>query len=121
MSTLNVTIIQADLHWHDAAANRAMFTEKIESISDSTDLIVLPEMFTTGFSMDAPNLAEPMAGESVSWMQETAQSKGASICGSLIIEEDGEYFNRFFCIAPDGGRAIYDKRHLFRLADEHNH
>lgn len=121
MSTLDVTIIQADLHWHDAAANRAMFADKIESITDSTDLIVLPEMFTTGFSMDAPNLAEAMAGDSVSWMQEMAKSKGASICGSLIIEDDGNFYNRFLCIAPDGSQTTYDKRHLFRLADEHNH
>ena len=121
MSTLDVTIIQADLHWHDAAANRAMFAERIESIADSTDLIVLPEMFTTGFSMDAPSLAEAMAGDSVCWMREMAQSKGASVCGSLIIEDDGEFFNRFFCVAPDGSQTAYDKRHLFRLADEHNH
>jgi predicted amidohydrolase len=98
-----------------------MFAERIESIADSTDLIVLPEMFTTGFSMDAPSLAEAMAGDSVCWMREMAQSKGASICGSLIIEDDGEFFNRFFCVAPDGSQTTYDKRHLFRLADEHNH
>jgi omega-amidase len=121
MPTLNVTIIQSSLHWHDAEKNRAMFSEKIDSIAESTDLIILPEMFTTGFSMDAPNLAEPMDGESVSWMQDMAQARNASICGSLIISESDKYYNRFFCVNADGSMTTYDKRHLFRLADEQNH
>jgi predicted amidohydrolase len=121
MPTLDVTIIQSSLHWHDAKKNRAMFSEKIDSIVESTDLIVLPEMFTTGFSMDAPNLAEPMDGESVSWMQDMAQARNASICGSLIISDRDKYYNRFFCVNANGSMITYDKRHLFRLADEQNH
>ncbi len=121
MSALAVTIFQADLHWHDATANRNTFSRMISDQVDKTDLIVLPEMFTTGFTMDAPALAETMTGDSVRWMSNIAQEKDASVCGSLIIEENGEYFNRFICAGPAGEMVIYDKRHLFRLAEEHNH
>ena len=121
MPTLSVTIVQADLHWHDAKKNRDMFSAAIRNIEDQTDLLVLPEMFTTGFSMDAPTLAEPMDGETVAWMRETAASSNAAICGSLIIIDGDKYFNRFICIEPGGSVNTYDKRHLFRLADEHSH
>jgi len=121
MSTLSVSIIQADLHWHEPAQNRAMFGAAIDAITEPTDLIVLPEMFTTGFSMDAPNLAEPVDGESVGWMREVAAAKNVSVCGSLIIADNDNYYNRFFCVGPQGEQTTYDKRHLFRLADEHDH
>lgn len=121
MSTLNVTIVQADLLWHDAAGNRQQFTSTISDLQDETDLIVLPEMFTTGFSMDAPELAETMNGESVAWMKEMAAISNASVCGSVIITEDQQYFNRFISASPDGDLVCYDKRHLFRLADEQKH
>lgn len=121
MPTLKVTIVQADLLWHDAAGNREQFAETINGLQAATDLIVLPEMFTTGFSMDAPDLAETMDGESVVWMQETAAISNASICGSLIITEGNQYFNRFICASPHGDLVCYDKRHLFRLANEQDH
>lgn len=121
MSALNVTIVQADLAWHDPLTNRNAFSTAIDDISESTDLIVLPEMFTTGFSMDAPNLAEGVDGESVDWMREKATQANAAICGSLIIKDGGEYFNRFFCVDASGVIVSYDKRHLFRLADEQDH
>ena len=121
MPTLNVTIVQTTLAWHDAAANRSAFEKIISELDGPTDLIVLPEMFTTGFSMDAPELAEPPDGASVAWMQEMASESSAAICGSLIIEEDGSYFNRFFCVDANSVIASYDKRHLFRLADEQHH
>jgi len=121
MPTLSVTIVQADLHWHDASRNRDQFTAVIEDLEEPTDLIVLPEMFTTGFSMDAPALAEPMDGETVAWMAEIAARRKVAICGSVIILESDNYFNRFICAKPDGSITTYDKRHLFRLADEHNH
>jgi predicted amidohydrolase len=121
MPALKVTIVQADLHWHHAVRNRDSFAEKIRNIGERTDLIVLPEMFTTGFSMDAPALAEAPDGESVRWMREQAAATGTAICGSLIIVDDGRYYNRFFCIQPDGETVHYDKRHLFRLADEQHH
>lgn len=118
MSTLNVTIIQADLHWHDAAANRRLFDDAIGGIAGATDLIVLPEMFSTGFTMDARSQAEPMHGESMQWMRDQAEARQAAVCGSLIIEVDEQYFNRFILMRPDGRFECYDKRHLFRLANE---
>ncbi len=121
MSTLDITIIQANLRWHDAVANRAAFDSAIDAIDTKTNLIILPEMFTTGFSVDAPKLAESMQGESIHWMHRWANRKSAAICGSLIIKDQDEYFNRFVCAMPDGSLSVYDKRHLFRLADEHNH
>ncbi|MCH8302213.1 MAG: amidohydrolase [Proteobacteria bacterium] len=121
MSTLNVTIVQADLLWQDAAGNRQHFTTIIEDLQKPTDLIVLPEMFTTGFSMDAAELAETMDGDSVTWMRDMAASSNAAVCGSLIIADNQQYFNRFICASPAGDLQCYDKRHLFRLADEHSH
>jgi len=121
MPTLNVSIVQADLHWHDAARNREQFSTAIHDVEEQTDLVVLPEMFTTGFSMDAPSLAEPMDGETITWMTEIAETSKSAICGSLIISEGGKFLNRFVCVKPDGSMSTYDKRHLFRLADEHNH
>ncbi|MDG2377064.1 MAG: nitrilase-related carbon-nitrogen hydrolase, partial [Woeseiaceae bacterium] len=121
MSALNVTIIQANLAWHDAAANRAMFTDVIGNLDEKSDLIVLPEMFTTGFSMDAPSLAEPTNGESVTWMQSMGAQTNAAICGSLIIRDGNDYYNRFLCVDSNGLVISYDKRHLFRLANEQNH
>jgi predicted amidohydrolase len=121
MSTLDVTIVQADLHWHDAKRNLDDFDIAINSVETPTDLIVLPEMFTTGFSMDAPTLSEPMDGPSVRWMHDKAKTTGAAVCGSLIIQSGSEYYNRFIFITPDGGEFCYDKRHLFRLADEQHH
>ncbi|WP_066834873.1 amidohydrolase [Rufibacter ruber] len=117
MADLRVTLIQSDLHWHDAAANRAKLQQKIEEVPGS-DLIVLPEMFTTGFSMEAPALAEPMSGESVNWMRLMARRQNAVIMGSLIIAEHGHYYNRLIWMRPDGTHAQYDKRHLFRMAGE---
>ena len=121
MSALTVAIVQADLLWHDAAGNREQFSQAIKGLQEPADLIVLPEMFTTGFSMDAPDLAETMDGESVTWMREMAASSDASICGSLIIAENEQYYNRFICASPGGELQCYDKRHLFRLANEQNH
>lgn len=121
MPTLNVTIVQAELRWHDAIGNRKNFSEIIGALDNPGDLIVLPEMFTTGFSMDAPELAETMDGESVAWMRDTAAKCDAAICGSLIIANDNDYFNRFVCALPSGELHCYDKKHLFRLANEQNH
>jgi len=121
MSTLNVTIVQADLAWHNAAGNRQQFTAVIEGLPGPTDLIVLPEMFTTGFSMNAPDLAETMDGDSVTWMRDMAIRSNAAVCGSIIIADHQQYFNRFICASPAGELQCYDKRHLFRLADEQDH
>lgn len=118
---LKVTIIQSDLHWENVDKNLATFTDKINAITEQTDIIVLPEMFTTGFSMDSIRLAEKMDGKTVFWMKQQAVKKNAVITGSLIIEEDGKYFNRLVWAQPDETVFIYDKRHLFRMAEEDKH
>lgn len=115
---LNTAIIQADLKWEDAQANRSYFTKEIEALSEEVDLIILPEMFTTGFSMNAENLAEKNDGLSFQWMREMARLKGAAVTGSLIISEAGNYYNRLFFVFPNGEYKTYDKRHTFTLAGE---
>ncbi|MBK9175173.1 MAG: amidohydrolase [Flavobacteriales bacterium] len=121
MSDLRITLVQSMLHWEDAAANRAMFGEKIATLMGNTDLIVLPEMFTTGFSMRSVELAEPMDGPTVSWMKEQAKATGAALYGSAIITEGGKCFNRGLFVTPEGQVTTYDKRHLFRFANETDH
>ena len=121
MKDLTVTVVQADLHWEDVSANLDSFTQKLNSHSVKTDLIILPEMFNTGFSMEARKLAERMDGRTMSWMADIADEKDAAIAGSLIIEEDGKYYNRFIWMHPGGMYQTYDKRHLFTMAGEHHH
>jgi predicted amidohydrolase len=118
MSDLTVSFLQTALHWHDAAANRAAIGQQLARLAQPTDLIVLPEMFTTGFSMEAPGQAEPMSGPTVAWLREQAAAHDAVVTGSLIIEENGSYFNRLLWVRPDGSLRHYDKRHLFTLAGE---
>ncbi|GAB3582425.1 nitrilase family protein [Hymenobacter daeguensis] len=118
MSDLTVSFVQTALHWHDAAANRAAIGRQLAGLTRPTDLIVLPEMFTTGFSMDAAGQAEPMSGPTVAWLREQAAAHDAVVTGSVIIEENGAYFNRLLWVRPDGSLRHYDKRHLFTLAGE---
>ena len=118
---LKITIIQSDLVWENPKKNIQKFTSLINRIDTDTDLIVLPEMFTTGFSMNPQKLAETMNGESVQWLINTAKIKGISIITSLIIKENNEYYNRLFYVNQDGEFQTYDKRHLFRMGNEHNH
>lgn len=98
-----------------------MFSDSIDSIDAGTDLIVLPEMFSTGFTMDAESQAEPVDGPSTDWLRIQASDRQTAICGSLIIKDGEHYYNRFILMRPDGTHEQYDKRHLFRLADEHQH
>ena len=121
MSTLNVAIIQTELDWHAPAANRDRFATRIDALEAACDLIVLPEMFTTGFSMDAAGMAETMGGPSLQWLAAQAEKANAAICGSLIIKDGDSYHNRFVLMQPDGSVAHYDKRHLFQLAGEGDH
>jgi len=117
-STLKVAIVQKDLVWQNAKQNRAeldvMFSEMKE-----VDLIVLPEMFTTGFSMLPQPIAETMQGETVCWMLDKAKSLNAAIVGSVIIQDNGRYYNRMLFVCPKGEVKQYDKRHAFTLAGEH--
>ena len=121
MSTLNVSIVQTELLWHDAHGNLAHLESLISRLDRQTDVIVLPEMFTTGFTMHARENAERMDGRSITWMASLAEQTAAAVCGSLIIEERGNYYNRFVLMHPDGSSEYYDKRHRFRLAGENEH
>lgn len=118
---LELALIQTTLAWQDPAANRKHFQALLEQ-AHGADLVLLPEMFSTGFSMESAALAEPEDGPTTRWMREQAQAVGAVIGGSLIIQAaDGSYRNRFLWAQPDGCLAHYDKRHLFRMAGEHQH
>ncbi len=121
MQDLTITLIQSKLHWHQPEANRAMFEEKIWQINYPTDIIVLPEMFTTGFTMDARSWAEPMGTHTFRWMSQMARQKETALVGSYIVKDQGAFFNRLLWMNPDGSYEYYDKRHLFRMADEHDH
>lgn len=121
MKDLKITIIQSNLHWENIDANLNMFSEKISSIKEATDLIVLPEMFSTGFTMNNKAVAEKMSGNTISWMKKMAQEKNCVLTGSLIIEENGKYFNRLVWMRADGSFETYDKRHLFRYANEQDY
>lgn len=115
---LSIALIQTDLYWKDKVANLAMLEEKIWGINQKIDLIILPEMFPTGFSMDASELAEPMNLGVTKWMKQMAAQTGSVITGSVIIQESGRFFNRLLWVSPDGSIQHYNKRHLFRMAEE---
>lgn len=120
MQDLSVTIIQSSLHWENIVANLAMFEEKIRGIKNQTDVIVLPEMFTTGFSMNAKTNAEAMNLQTTKWMKMMADQTGALLLGSFIATENGRFFNRLVWMEPGGKLYTYDKRHLFRMANEND-
>ncbi|WP_297804214.1 amidohydrolase [uncultured Polaribacter sp.] len=115
---LNVVGIQADLVWENPTENLTFFEEKINTLSKNTDLVVLPEMFTTGFTMQPENIAEKMDGNTVSWMQKMASENEIALCGSLVIEENSNYYNRMVFVHPSKEIETYDKRHSFTLAGE---
>lgn len=115
---LNISIIQARLQWEDRIANLKYFTEKINQVEPATHIVVLPEMFSTGFSMNAAQLAEPMDGDTLQWMKSTAQSTRRILTGSIIISEADHYYNRLIWMQPDGRYFYYDKAHLFGKAGE---
>ena len=118
MSTLSITLIQSDLHWQDVPANLAMFEQKIKAIKQPTEIVVLPEMFSTGFCMEPGLLAETMDGQTVSWMKRIAAEKRVILTGSVIIKENDHYYNRLIWMQPNGVCGVYDKRHRFAFAGE---
>ena len=118
MQDLKITLIQSDLHWESTDANLAMFEEKLWQIKEQTDIIILPEMFTTGFSMNAKALAEPMNFKAMKWLKQQAAQTKAVVTGSVIIRDGERYYNRLFWAEPDGYISYYNKRHLFRMAGE---
>lgn len=118
MQHLKIALVQTNIIWQNAAQNRIQYSEKIATINEKADVIVLPEMFSTGFSMQPEGISETMHGETVQWMKDLALEKNAAICGSLIVLEDDNFYNRFLFVQPSGEIAYYNKRHLFTLAGE---
>ena len=119
MQNLRVTLIQASTVWHDAAANQALYGGLCLSVKGQTDLLVLPETFLSGFSTDVAANALSMQSASIEWLKTLAQECGAVVTGSIVISEGGKAFNRLIWMRPDGTHSYYDKRHLFRMAGEH--
>jgi predicted amidohydrolase len=116
---LKVALLQSNLYWENITANLAMFEEKISQISTAVDLIILPEMFSTGFTMNAPSLAEPMNLTTCKWLVQQARKMQAVMVGSCIIKEKDKFYNRLLWVEPNGNIDFYDKKHLFRMAGEH--
>ncbi len=116
---LNVALIQGHIVWHDPAANRDYYQEKIKATAE-VDLFVLPEMFSTGFTMDPAEVAEGMDGETVTWMRKMASDHDCAITGSVVISDAGKFYNRLIFVTSEGAMYTYDKRHLFSLAGEDN-
>ena len=118
---LRVTLVQQPLVWQDPVANRARFEALLLPLQGKTDLIVLPETFTTGFSMEVQKVGEPAGGPTSQWLQRLANQLDAAITGSVITAEGGKYFNRLHWAEPSGELRQYDKRHLFRMGREHEY
>ncbi len=116
---LRVALVQTAVHWHSSEANMAMLEEKLWQLNGPTDLVVLPEMFTTGFTNAAPTLAEPMNSRTFRWMKQMATQLQAVLVGSYIVREKNLFYNRLLWMEPNGRYATYDKRHLFRQSYEH--
>ncbi len=116
---LRASLVQGETRWHDASANRAYYGELVRSLRGQSDLIVLPETFLSGFTNELLGNAEGMDGEGVGWLSALAVEVGAVVTGSLIIREGERCLNRLIWAKPDGSHEVYDKRHLFRMADEH--
>jgi omega-amidase len=121
VSTLTITTIQTALHWEDKTANLQMLEQKINAIKEKTEIVVLPEMFSTGFSMKPEELAETMEGDTVQWMKRVSSERKIILTGSVIIKENNSYHNRLIWMLPNGEYGYYDKRHLFGYAGEDDH
>ncbi len=122
MRDLNISLVQTELVWQNARENRARLTDQLESLEPKqSDLVVLPEMFASGFTMEPEHVAEGMTGDTMEWLARQASRLEAVVTGSLVIESDNRYFNRLLWMTPDGLAGHYDKRHLFRMAGEQDH
>ncbi len=119
MPDLTLTLVQSELVWEQRKVNLDRFEERLGSLAGKTDLVILPEMFSTGFTMNAGPLAEAMQGPTLGWMQALARRLGAAVTGSAIIRADGHLFNRLLWVEPGGRIHTYDKKHLFRMSGEH--
>lgn len=121
MKNLRITLVQTSLYWEDKVANLRQFDQMLTPLAGQTDLVILPEMFTTGFSMNAAALAEDMQGQTMQWLARKALDIQAVIAGSFIAKENEKFFNRLVWMRPDGSYETYDKRHLFTYAREHHY
>ncbi len=121
MSSLTFTLIQTDLHWENRSANLPMLEDKINSIAGRTEVVILPEMFSTGFSMRPEVVAEPADGETFQWMKRISAAKKIILTGSISTHENGSYYNRLIWMLPNGQFGTYDKKHLFAYAHEDKH
>ncbi len=121
MQALSVSLVQGATRWHDAASNRDYYGDLVRTVVGQCDLVVLPETFLSGFSNASCATAVTMDDENVRWMRSLASEVGAVVCGSLLVSDAGHVFNRLLWMRPDGSYAKYDKRHLFRMAGEHEH
>jgi predicted amidohydrolase len=120
IADLRLTMVQTDIIWENPVANRNHLTSLVEPLRGTTDLIVLPEMFTTGFTLNGQNLAESMDGDTVEWMAQCSADLGAVLAGSIIVREKTSLYNRLLWVSPEGSILSYDKRHLFRYAREND-
>ena len=118
---LNIAVFQFNLVWENPVANRVKIDEWLQKANKNIDVVFLPEMFTTGFSMNVSELAEPMEGDTVLWMKKCSSEHQLALCGSLIIKENDRYFNRLLFVEPSGEVHFYNKRHLFTIGKEENH
>jgi len=118
MASVTISTIQSSIFWEDKSANLQMFQEKLKSLPNETEIAILPEMFTTGFSMDAERLAETMDGPTVQWMRDLSRSLQMIITGSIIVKSHDRYYNRLIWMMPNGNHGYYDKRHLFAFSGE---
>jgi len=116
---LNIVLLQSDIFWEDAGKNIAHFSSLVNDIREPVDLVVLPEMFSTGFTVNTGKCAETMDGPSMQFLRETSRTKDCTFVGSLLISEETGFYNRLVCMFPDGTFQTYDKRHLFRLSEEY--
>ena len=121
MNAINVTTIQTNLYWEDIDKNLAHFDEKIDTLTEQTDIIVLPEMFTTGFTMDTTMFAEQHGGRGLQWMQQKSKEKNCVLVGSISVKDNEKFYNRLYWVMPDGAYQLYDKRHLFQMGKEDLH
>ncbi len=118
---LRVSLIQSTIVWENKAANLERFTALLSGLEGKTDVVVLPEMFTTGFTMKAAECAEATEADALAWMRRQAAVLDAALTGSIIVQDHGAYYNRLIWVFPDGSYVTYDKRHLFSYAGEHQH
>ena len=121
LAPLPLAVLQTATHWHNPQRNHELFEQLLDQVPQGTALAVLPEMFSTGFTMSSQQVAEDMAGPTVQWLCQQADQRQLVICGSVVIQDGQQFFNRLLWATPDGGLSWYDKRHCFRMAGEHEH